>query len=54
MEANDFEKNLDQVIELLGQDTVANKFKEVYNKDNITVWKKYDVSHKFINPCNIN
>ena len=44
MENNDYEKNLDHVIELLSQDPLTNKFKEVYNKDNIKVWKKYDVS----------
>lgn len=43
MESNDHEKNLDQVIELIALDPIANKFKEVYNKDGIKVWKKYDV-----------
>ena len=47
MENNDYEKGLDNVIELLSQDPVTNKFKEVYNKDGIKAWKKYDVSENF-------
>ena len=43
MENNDYEKNLDKVIDLLNQDPNANGFKNVYDKDSIKVWKKYDV-----------
>ena len=44
MENNDYEKNLDLIIELINKEPASGGFKEVYNKNNIKVWKKYDVS----------